>query len=526
MLRKAHTRESPDFDPQRPPAIPGVTGLTMIGGGASATVYQGSEPAMRRKVAVKVLHALMRDAGERQGFEQECALAGQVGEHPYAADVYRSGFTGDRPYIVMRYYARGSLSARLSPARQLPAGEALTVCAQVATALQFAHNRGILHRDVKPENILSDAFGDPVLADFGIATERDAATMALRHAMTPAYAPPEVLKDGGGWPSSDVWSLAATLYALLTGQPPFYDPRNGDPRANMRALTGPMPPIIRHDVSGHLQETLARALIGEPDRRTASARRLAEELNTDLRLLGLPPVPIRVDARDDASPGADQMAPRRAAPALATLPPQGDYPVPQQTTGQLADSASTGYLPTSSAYRIQAPEPAVRRRLPRALTAASGAVLLIVVGASAYLLMGSHHKSAAANDGATPAATVRATSTGTATAAPSPPIDVTVVAVNGSTAQISWKNTESSSTYADVVISPGSGQGLRTLPFSNHSPQLYTGLKEGQPYCFAVGYVYAVIGKDARTSYSAITSKACINGGVPNPGATASATSG
>ena len=309
-----------DFDPRQPPAVPGLTGLTLIGAADSATVYQAIEHAMRRKVAVKVLHALMHEARERQIFERECALAGQVGEHPHAADIYRSGFAGDRPYIVMRYYARGSLATLLGPAQLLPVGEAVTVCAHVATALQYAHDRGILHRDVKPENILRDAFGDPVLADFGIATERDAATMALRHVMTPAYAPPEVLRDGGGWPYSDVWSLAATLYALLTGHPPFYDRWQGDPRANMRALTGPLPPVTRPGVPGHLLQTLARALIGEPDNRTGSARKLAEELNSDLRLLGLPPVPIRFDMPTGLG-GVDQEKtyPARSEPSLLRL---------------------------------------------------------------------------------------------------------------------------------------------------------------------------------------------------------------
>jgi serine/threonine protein kinase len=522
MLRRgSRNRPSAEFDPRRPPAVPGVTDLTVLGAGGSATVYQGNEPAMRRKVAVKIVYALMREPRERQVFERECALAGQVGEHPYAADVYRSGFADDRPYIVMRYYTRGSLATRLDPARQLPAGEALTLCAQVANALQFAHNRGILHRDVKPENILCDGFGDPVLADFGIATERDAATMSLRHAMTPAYAPPEVLKDGGGWPSSDVWSLAATLYALLTGHPPFYDPRQDDPRANMRALTGPLPPITRPDVSGHLQETLTRALIGEPDRRTASARRLAEELNTDLRLLGLPPVPIRVDAGEGslvpAPPPHHGPQPRHGPPALITGPPQGDHLGRQHTSGYLPGSAPTGYLSSSQAFRIQEPAARNRRQVPRSAIAAGGALLVVALGGAGYLLTGAQHH-AAARPGATseapPGATVSA-DRGTAPV-PSPPADVTAVEVNGSAVRISWQNTESASKFQEVVISPGSGEGLRTEPFANHSPQVFTGLKPGRPYCFAVGYVYALTGTQAKASYSVVTSKACINGGTPS----------
>jgi protein kinase-like protein len=514
MLRRgARNRDGPSFDPQRPPAIPDVTGLAPIGGGGSATVYQGSEPAMRRKVAVKVLHALMREARERQVFERECALAGQAGEHKYAAEVYRCGFAEDRPYIVMRYYARGSLANRLGPGQLLTVGEAVTACAHVATALQFAHNRGILHRDVKPENILCDGFGDPVLADFGIATERDAATMTLRHVMTPAYAPPEVLRDGGGWPYSDVWSLAATLYALLTGHPPFYDPRQGDPRANMRALTGPLPPIIRQGVSGHLNETLARALIGEPDRRTASPRRLAEELNTDLRLLGLPPVPIRVDGRDETPSLAVPVppAPGAAVPMAGTGPARGDHQPRQETTGQLVKSAPTGYLSTGQAFRVEEPEPPARRRMPRSLIAVGGVVLLIAVGALAFLLPGSRHENG--NLASATTASPSADATGTAVAAPSPPTDVTAVSVGGTEARISWRDTAPVGGH-EVVISLGRGQGTRVRLVRDESPQLVTGLTPDGPYCFAVGYVYSLHG---AASYSAVTSEACINGATPEP---------
>ena len=487
-----------------------MTGLTLIGAGGSADVYQGSEPAMSRKVAVKVLHAVMRDARERQAFERECALAGQVGEHPYAAKVYRSGFACDRPYLVMRYYTRGSLAATLGAGQQFPVGESLTICAQVATALQFAHNRGILHRDVKPQNILRDALGDPVLADFGIATERDAAATTLRHVMTPAYAPPEVLRDGGGWPYSDVWSLAATLYALLAGHPPFYDPQHSDPRANMRALRGPLPPVRRPGVPPHLQETLARALIGEPDRRTASARRLAEELNTDLRLLGLPPVPIRVDAHDNGhSPVASAVGPAApgfpgaAAPGLAGVtPPDGGQPAREYTTGQLAGAQRSEYLTTTQDYLTPEPEQSARRTLPRPVLAVGVLLLLVVIAALAYVLAGHRHQ-AMANPGRT---AVRGSATNTASAAPPRPADVTAVAVNGSTARISWKNTEPASVYRDVVISLGEGDPVRAVP--NDSPQLITGLDPAKAYCFAVGYV----GAGGKPSYSR---PACIRGGVP-----------
>ena len=538
MLRKGpRQRESLSFDPQRPPAIPDVTDLTLLGGGGSATVYQGTEPAMRRKVAVKVVHALMSDAGERQVFARECELAGHLGEHPYAADVYRCGFASDRPYLVMRYYARGSLAAMLSPGQQLPVGEAVTLCAQVATALQFAHDRGILHRDVKPENILCDGFGRPVLADFGIATERDTVTMTLRHVMTPAYAPPEVLRDGGGWPYSDVWSLAATLYALLAGHPPFYDQRQGDLRANMQALTGPLPPIRRPGVSGHLLQTLARALIGEPDGRTGSPRRLADELNADLHQLGLPPVQVREEPWLSSGPGPGPGSRPRRPPEPArsavpspgtTLPPRDDYLGPQHaTTGPPADPAVTGFLSTSQAFRVQDPVPPARRRSRPAL-ATAGAVLLIIIGGLAYLLTSSPHRagsasgpaSSAQNAARTPAASASGTATGDSSrgTVPPPPGDVTAVLVSGSAVRISWKNTEPVSKYPSVVISPGVGQGLSTRPFANQSPQVFTGLVPGKPYCFAVGYVYSITGEKARTSYSTVTSRACVNGGAPETG--------
>jgi serine/threonine protein kinase len=556
-MKKARNRGKPqEFDPQQPPEIPGVTGLTLIGRGGSASVYKGQETALRRTAAVKILHTQLREADEQQAFKLECEHAGEVGEHPYAADVYRNGFADGWPFLVMRYYARGSLASTLRFAGQQQVGETLTICANVATALQYAHNLGILHRDVKPENILCDAYGDPVLADFGIATDRDAATRTLRHAMTPAYAAPEVLQHGGGWPHSDVWSLAATLYALLAGRPPFYDSRQGDPQANLRALTGPLPPVGRPDVPGHVMETLARALIGRPDTRTASARRFAEELNANLELLGLPPVQIRVDGHtagapplvhpgpvvppspimgsgSPAAPYATQSgftttsAPAGFALGHATRPPnpaappqaQGaQWPQAYEPTGTMT-GLQTGYVSTHHAYR-QPEQPAhraagKRNRVPKAALAGGGGALALVILAVAYLLATPKHPAASpaasasrTSAPASPAAT--STPVGAAATVP-PPQDVTAVVLSDTSVRLSWKNDGPHASDAQVIVSMGSGYNPRPVP--NQSPQVITGLSPTQPYCFAVGYY---VGSGAvNVAYSKVTAQACIRGGKP-----------
>jgi serine/threonine protein kinase len=523
-IRSGRWEESPDFDPQQPPAIPGLTDLISIGGGTSATVYRAHEPAMQRWVAVKVLRVLVRDAAGRQAFERECQLAGRVGEHEYAADVFRGDFAGDRPYIVMRHYARGSLALRVTTSQHLPAAEAVQACTQVATALDYAHSLGILHRDVKPENILC-ATAKSVLADFGIATDRDAMATTLHHALTPAYAAPEVLQ-GMGWPASDVWSLAATLYALLAGHPPFYDPQRPDPRANMRALTGPMPSLGRPDVPQHLEETLARALIGESGARTGSARRFTEELNADLQRMGLPPVLLQPDRPDEGQAPLPQPADgqvqldttRRGAPAPATISP---VPAPQVPTGPdpgvvgagtpPLDAQPTNYQPTGASYRASpAPQTAVRRRVPRTLIAVAGAIVMILL--VVVYIEGGTKPRAAAGPGAIPTS-IRSSSPAAAASAkpPAPPTDVVAVPVTATSVQISWKGSARASLYKQVVISLGADGTPRVVP--DQSPQVITGLGPGKPYCFAVGYVYDLQG---HVSYS--PQPACVHGGVAATG--------
>ena len=566
---RARGKQPALFDPRLPPEVPGVTELTLVGGGGSASVYRGQETALRRPVAVKILHTRLRDAEERAGFEGECKRAGQVGEHPYAADVYRPGFTSeDWPYLVMRYYARGSLAGTLR-GRGQPLGDTLAMCANIACALQYAHNLSIVHRDVKPENILVDAYGDPALADFGISTDLDAATRTLRHAMTPAYAAPEVLQHGGGWPYSDVWSLAASLYALLSGHPPFYDHRQ-DPRANLQALSGPLPPLGRPDVPDHVVATLSRALIGRHDTRTVSAQRLAEELNANLEMLGIAPVPITIEPPGhETGQQAAVASPWPASPVQRATPPEqhaapvryqtghpqgrhkteAGYPtthlsdggyaaprdvaasrgpgqrmlpgqafVPQEQSYRTAyptqGGSTTGFIDTGH-YRLPQPQEELQprqRRSPR-LALAGAAVAVLVVLVAAYLMAAPKHPSAAS---ARPpaSATASSASSGPAVSAAtvSPPQHVTAVADGGTSVRLSWTNAGPHTADSEVIVSMGSGYQTRAFP--NHSPQVITGLTPMQPYCFAVGYYVA----SGRVAYSKVTASSCVNGGSPARG--------
>jgi len=532
--RRTGSARSVGFDPGDPPEIPGVQDLTLVGGGGNASVYRGMETALRRTVAVKVLHVRMgtRDAEQRRVFDAECENAGQVGRHAYAADIYRRGFAGDWPYIVMPYYTHGSLAARLKASGPLAAGEALTACAGVATALQFAHNLGILHRDVKPENILGDSFGPPVLADFGISTARDEATRTVRHAMTPAYAPPEVIEHGGGWPTSDVWSLAATLYTLLAGHPPFYDPRQPDPRANLRAYAGPLPPTGRDDLPPEVEQALARALIGPPDARTTSARLFAEQLNDCLRLLGRPPVPVSNDGpRPDGGPaprlgqaprpGPDSGGPRHPADGDRTgYLSTGDFRVSGiPMGGPSASGLPTGLLDSGQAFR---PPPAARTRPRKAVLVGAGAVLLAGAGIGAYLLLfGSPGRpaSAMAASASAPASAGHGPKSAAGASAASPG-QVTASLATATSVRLSWTNTVQAS---QVVVSLGSGVPVRV--YANASPVTVSGLEPGQPYCFAVGYYLGVQGSQAQVAWSAVTARACVNGGTPDgQGSTTSAT--
>ena len=169
----------------------------------------------------------MGDAVARRRFERECAAMGLLAEHPHILTVFDAGFTSSRrAYLVMDLARRGSLADRLEREGSLPWQDVTALGIKMAGALETAHRAGILHRDVKPANILLTAYGEPQLADFGIARlagEEHTRTGAL--AMSIAFAAPEVLDGRDATVLTDVYSLGATLFCLLRGEPPLSAPR-------------------------------------------------------------------------------------------------------------------------------------------------------------------------------------------------------------------------------------------------------------------------------------------------------------
>ncbi len=225
----------------------GIVGLgpaEHIGRGGFADVYRAEQLSLRRTVAVKVLRAQASDADAEARFERECHAIGAVSDHPHIVGVHEGGFTRNgRAYLVMEYLPGGSLYERLVDDGPLPVPEIVDIGIKIGKALAVAHRTGVLHRDVKPANIMISAYGEPALGDFGIArVEGGHQTATGMVTASFAHAAPEVLEGHPSTAAADIYSLGSTIFELMTGQPPYYNPADESIWPLMkRILSEPMP---------------------------------------------------------------------------------------------------------------------------------------------------------------------------------------------------------------------------------------------------------------------------------------------
>lgn len=253
--------------------------MRRLGGGGMASVYLAEHAQLGRQVVLKVLHGhLAKDQEMLERFRREARAASHL-VHPNIVPIIDAGDAEGVMFTVMPYMPGGSISDRIALGPR-PAVEVASVVAQVATALDYAHRRGIVHRDVKPDNVLFDDDGHALVTDFGIAEARSQGrlTASGRAMGTPHYMSPEQamgkLVDG----RSDVYSLGILMYEALVGFPPFDGP---DAFAvGYKQVHEPVvPPIqVNSEIPHEINDVIMRCLAKPPAERFARANDLADTL--------------------------------------------------------------------------------------------------------------------------------------------------------------------------------------------------------------------------------------------------------
>ncbi|GGP59055.1 serine/threonine-protein kinase [Saccharothrix coeruleofusca] len=265
--------------------LPGLVDLTPLGQGGFATVYRARQVRLDRDVAVKVNNLVLRSERDRRRFLREAHAAARLSGHPHVVSVHDAGVTPEgTPYLVMELCTGGSLADLAKREGPLPPERVRRLGVQLADALAAAHAEGVLHRDIKPGNILLDRYGTPKLADFGLAALLDAegGSTVTRDALSPSYAPPEAFAMAQPTAAADVYALAATLYDLMAGKPPRPVPWPIESFDHLAAvLRSPVPPVA--GVSPYLHAALERALHPDAAHRTPSAARFRDELAHETR---------------------------------------------------------------------------------------------------------------------------------------------------------------------------------------------------------------------------------------------------
>ena len=260
--------------------------LEEIGRGGMGVVYRAMQKSLNRVVAVKML--LRRDLAspaDLARFRSEAEAAARL-DHPGIVSIFEVGECAGHPFYSMQFVEGTTLSRRLAEG-PVPPREGAVLLGKVADAVQVAHDRGVLHRDLKPSNILIDAAGEPHVSDFGLAKRLEAGESVTHTGAilgTPCYMSPEQAAGSRGdmGPTSDVWSLGAILYQMLTGRPPFQAASPMDTLLAVLESDPPLPRSIDRTVDRDLEMIALKALQKPQDLRYASAAGLAADLRAFL----------------------------------------------------------------------------------------------------------------------------------------------------------------------------------------------------------------------------------------------------
>jgi serine/threonine-protein kinase len=286
-----------------------------VGHGGMAQVYEGTDTVLGRTVAIKVLAPqYARDEAFVARFRREAQAAASL-NHPGVVSVYDTGSDDGVHYIVMEYVAGRTLAQVLEQEGRLQPERAAEVARSVAQALSFAHSAGIIHRDVKPANIMLSSHGGVKVMDFGIARALSSQTLTQTATVlgTASYLSPEQAQGDAVDARSDIYSLGVVLYEMLTGQPPF----SGDTPVAVAYKhvreDPPLPSSLASEVPQELEAIVMKAMAKNPANRYSSAQEMAEDLDRFLRGEPVVATPLL--------PGTDTMVISRTEQRTAVLPP-------------------------------------------------------------------------------------------------------------------------------------------------------------------------------------------------------------
>jgi hypothetical protein len=347
--------------PQNSTVVAGYRIDGTLGEGGMGTVYRATQLSLERVVALKVLTVeLSSDPAFRERFRREGLLQAAL-DHPHIVTVYEAGETDNRLFLAMRM-VEGPTLKELILRRQLDDRRALRLLTQVAEALDAAHAKGLIHRDVKPQNVLVGAGDHAYLADFGLTKGHDDAGMTEtgQFVGTIDYISPEQARGERASAGSDVYALAAVLYECLIGEVPFA--RATEERALLAHLTEPPPhpSQARPDLSAAMDEVIAQGMAKDPSDRPASAGELM--LRARRALGGVPESSASAAATDTtrlrSAAGTDPQATRTGAQRdpgatrLAGTRPAGNDPAATRTSARAGRAGA--FVPAALAVAVLA----------------------------------------------------------------------------------------------------------------------------------------------------------------------------
>ena len=339
-----------------------------IGQGAMGLVYRAYHTELERTGAVKVMQAITPDDDTVARFRHEAQAIAKL-RHPNIVDVYDFGEYQGTPYMIVEYVPGGSLAGRMN-GRRLDQATALKYLRGIASGLDYAHEHGIVHRDVKPANVLLTADDSPVLADFGLAKLLQGSSLKSMTGVTtgtPAYMAPEQVTGSSVGPASDRYSLATIAYEMLTGVIPF------DGEALMELLYAqvhrqpPSPSSREASLGPAVDAVVMRGLSKDPAARWSSCAAFVDAL--DAALKGVAPAPAVAKTMVMAPPVVASTVPLVAAAVVAE----------RVATAPLPGTVAVAF-PGATAAEVIAPQAKRRSRKRLIAMIAAAAIVLLILG--------------------------------------------------------------------------------------------------------------------------------------------------